>query len=253
MAFQRRGISGQVPGPPTSVGSLLRDAAILGLLTFLFVYIYFIYLTRVGFSEKIAKDVPPEVADTFLLLQLVMVLTVSLICAMVGLLLSKRYGLAGLGDWKSLKQSLPWLFGMAAIGVPATVFLFDLPFSRIASGYYPDQFRWALALVFASSFSTEIIARFGMMTIIMGVVRNFHIANVLQAAFITVVAARSFYLADHAIGFDYITIVGFCLGMVGSLAAGWIYYRFGILSAIFGHILFEARLLVFPLFFHSSP
>ena len=231
--------------PPASSASRLRDAALLGLLTCLFVYTYFLYLTKVGFPERVAESIPPDRIGQFLLFQLVRVLLVCLICAAVGVFLSRRDGLAGVGDLQSIGRSLPWVLGAAAIGVPAALLLFDRPFRAVAPGFYPEHLTWALAVAFSAAFAEEIIARFGLMTIFMGLFRRFHRANLAQAAFASLLAARSFHLAGQALGLNYLTFMGVGISLVGSLFLGWIYYRFGILAAILAHLLLELRILVF--------
>jgi len=233
---------------PAITSSALRDVFLMGLLTFLFVYTYFIYLVRVGFAEKISRDVSPERMNRFLLAQLIVMLAVCLICSAVGFFFSRRYGLAGLGDFQSLKKSLPWIFGIVAVGAPAAFFLYDRSFHVLAPGYYPTKWTWALAVAFSTAFSGEIIARFGMMTIFMGIFRNFKLANIAQSLFVTALAIRSLYLADHPFGLNYITMIGLVFSFAGSLAAGWIYYRYGILSVILCHFLFELRILAFVRF-----
>ena len=228
--------------PPEPVLFRVRDAALLGLLTFVFVFAYFIYLTRVGFADRIARDVAPGRTQGFLFGQLGMALFLCLACAAVGLFLARRYGLPGVGDGPLVRASLRWTVPVAIGAAVAVTFLFDIPFRRVAPGFYPRHWTWALASAFSATFAAEVVARFGMMTIFLGIVRDLRIANVAQAALFALVASRNFAFADHPVG-GALTFVGLALSFGGSLGCGWIYARYGLLAALLGHFLYELRTL----------
>ena len=229
--------------PPEPVLFRVRDAALLGLLTFVFVFAYFVYLTRVGFAGRIARDVAPDRIPGFLLGQLGMALGICLICSAVGLFGARRYGLPGVGDWPLTRASLKWTVPVALGAAVVAVFLFDLPFRRVAPGFYPRQWTWALASAFSATFAAEVVARFGMMTIFQGIVRDARIANVAQALFFTLVASRNFALAEHPVGYA-LAVAGCLVAFLGSLACGWVYARYGFFAALVGHFLYELRTLV---------
>jgi hypothetical protein len=217
----------------------VRDALLLGLLTFVFVCAHFVYLTRVGFAERIARDIPPERLTRFLTGQLAVALGVCLVCAAIGLFLSRRYGLPGVGGAADVKRSLRWTLPGAALGAAVVVMLFDVPFRRIAPGFYPREWTWALAAAFSAAFTAEVVGRFGMMTIFAGIVRHVPTANAAQALFVTLVSLRNLVLADTPLGLNGPTVGGFVLGMGGALAAGWVYSRHGLWAVLLGHLVLE--------------
>lgn len=227
--------------------SLLRDAAVLGLLTFLFTYIDFHYLTKVGFKSKIYSKVPPDAINQFLFSQLLGVLFICLICSVVGILFAKRYKLAGLGSLQNLKQSLPFVFAFGIGGAVVNLLLFDGHFRKVAPGYYPAIWYWALLVPVSQAISQEIIARLGMLTIIKGVVKNFWAANLLHAVFFAALGLRAFKLADVQIGFNYLTVYAVVAAISASLIAGWLYRRYGLLTTIFAHMLYGLRIFVLAL------
>ena len=232
-------------GRPQSLWGRTRDASLIGLLCFVFVGLHFRFLAYSALPDRLAGVVPTESFDQFLLGQFIAVLFLCLVCAGVGVFFSRRYGLGGLGSKQTLRMSLPWLFVFALVGAPVVFFAFDRHFAPIAWIYYPTDPVRAVVAMISNAVTGEIIARFGMMTIIMGVVRNFRAANLLQAMFIAALATRSFSFVGQPFGLNYLSIVGLTLTVAGSLLAGWIYYRFGILSAILGRLLVELRLLAF--------
>lgn len=227
------------------LASNLRDSILVGLLAFFAVYVNFHYMAKIGFSEILPQKIAITSIDRFLLFQIIAALPVSLICALAGTFFAKRYKLAGIGSFESLKKGAPWIFGFLVIGIPLTIFLYDRPILSVTPWQYPKQWYWALGVAVSSALSVEIIARFGMLTIFKGIVRNFWTANILQAVFVTALATKSLALSNITVGLNYLTIIGVFLSLVGSLAAGWLYYRFGIAASILAHILFAFRTLLF--------
>ncbi len=161
---------------------------------------------------------------------------VVLVAALVGTLAARRYGLAGIGDGALLRQSR-WLLllGGPAFGV-ASYLVFGRALAARVPGIYPISLGWALGHAVKGALFDEVVARYGMMTILCGVVRNHRLANALQAVFFTILAVLGlsfFGLRPSLSAFFVANVVATFLTHV---VLGAVFARYGLAAAMLFHL-----------------
>ncbi|MBI4699936.1 MAG: hypothetical protein HY744_02015 [Deltaproteobacteria bacterium] len=222
--------------PRDGIWTRLSTAAVLAALALLSVAPHVYYLTQVAFAAAVQESFGPLGTGRVVRADLLALGTVVLMCSLMGALFAERYGLAGLGDRASLRRGW-WLFALAApaIGI-ASYLLFGRELAERVPGFYPGSLPWAGLRAVKGALFDEVVARFGMMTILCGVVRRPWAANVLQAAFFTVLGLIGLpFFGLHPVPSAY-----FAAAVIASLAVhlflGAVYARLGLLAAVACHL-----------------
>lgn len=203
---------------------------------------YLVYLTRVAYPDVLAKRVPALGAEELLRLELLRIAVLVVLAALVGAFLSVRNGLPDLGDRSQLRGAAPWIGGAALLSILSHAVVG----SQVAAalpGQYPCELRWALVTMLKGAVFDEVIARYGMMTIVMGVVRRVALANVLQATFFAGVGARALFFdaGGAGPGLDALTLASVGTSWLVNLACGHVYARHGLYAAIGVHLAIGLR------------
>lgn len=209
---------------------------------------YLVYLTRVAYPEALAKRIPALSTEELLRLELLRIAVLVVLAALVGAFLSRRNGLPDLGDRHQLRRAAPWIAG-AALGSVLSHAAVGSDVAAALPGQYPCEVRWALVTQLKGAVFDEVIARYGMMTIVMGVVRRVALANVLQATFFAGVAARALFFdaGGGGPGLDALTIASVGTSWLVNLACGHVYARHGLYAAIGVHLAVGLRFPVHAL------
>ena len=205
------------------------------------------YLTKVGFAERLSQHFPRTSPEQIIQTDLLSIALIVSLTSLVGALLSKRYGLYGLGDAASLRRARWLIVGVAPALGAVCYLLFGRAIAERVPGYYPTTTHWAMARALKVALFDEVVARFGMMTIIAGVFRMIWLANLLQASFFTVIATLglSFYgISPQATGY-FAASVG--TSFVISYVLGVIYARYGLIPAMLFHFVLGLRFVVHAL------
>jgi hypothetical protein len=179
-----------------------------------------------------------EVVTTdFLLVWLLLAL-----CSLVGCFLSQRYQLAGLGTWQQLREAAPVVIvGGFALGA-ASYLVFGRRLAEVAPGLYPDAIGRALLMALKGALVEETVARFGMMTILAGMVRRPWLANILQAAFFTAISVKA--LAFFGVEVDGFVKASMAAGFALHLVLGAVYARWGLIPAALMHLVADLKFAV---------
>jgi len=96
----------------------------------------------------------------------------------------------------------------------------------------------------------EVVARYGMMTLMVGVLRRPFAANVMQAIFFAAVGARALFFdgGGQGPGLDLFTLAHLITPLAVALLAGHVYVRHGLLAAIALHAAVGLRYFAHALF-----
>lgn len=224
-----------------SFSTLIFQAGIIAGLAFLAAVTYSYYLTRVAFAARVRRHFAHLSVEQLLQADVILMAVVVVISSLVGSLLAKRYGLAGLGSIKQLRRGLPFVVVGGAVLSAATYLLFGRTLAHRVSGYYPTSLCWSLLIPLKAALFDETVARFGMMTIFCGAVRRVWLANLLQAVFFT--SLTSSYMAFYSItlGWNFFTVASLCSSLVVHLVLGITYARFGLLGCALQHFIISLK------------
>jgi hypothetical protein len=177
-------------------------------------------------------------AGDLLLLALLLVIS-----SLVGCFLSRRYHLAGLGEYKQLKRAAGFLvLGGLVLGT-FSYLTFGRWFAAQVPGIFPQHVGWALLLLPKGALLEETVTRFGMMTILAGLARRPWLANLLQASFFTGVNLKLIFFFGIPVDAPLVA-----LGLAGSFLAhlvfGAIYARYGLVAAMLVHLAADLKLVL---------
>jgi CAAX prenyl protease-like protein len=222
----------------------LRIAALVAGVSFLSAAPYVYYVASIAFADRIRARFPTLDQDELLRLDMISIALVVIIAALVGALFSERYELRGLGDLGDLRRARGLILGFGPPMMIASYLVFGRPLAQAVPGYYPTSIGWAVVLVLKGAIFDEVVARYGMMTIIRGVAPRTVVANVLQALFFTAVGFKSMTF----FGLEAAWSTPFVLGIVASflvhLVQGALYARHGLVAACCLHLILELKLVV---------
>jgi hypothetical protein len=231
--------------PLTQTQTRLRQAAVVTGLGMLAGAPYLYYLSaiaqRAGVGARLRTvSVQDLLTSDFSLLVLLLAMT-----SLVGCFLSRRYQLPGLGTLRDLRRAAaPVLVGGLALGA-ATYLLFGRRFATLVPGYYPTSVVWALVLPFKAALVEEPVARFGMMTILAGLVRRPWAANLAQAVFFTALNLKT--LAFFGVAPGALAYAGLALTFAAHLGFGAMYARYGLVAAAATHFVVDLKFVVHAL------
>lgn len=226
----------------------LQRAGLIAGAAFLVQAPYLVYLARVAYPEAVSRRFPALSTEDLLAAELLRIALTVVLAALIGAFLSVRNGLPGLGDRAAVRAALPWIVGAGVVSL-AGYAVTGRQLSAALPGQYPDQLHWALVALAKGAVFDEVIARYGMMTIAMGVVRKAWAANLLQAIFFAGVGARALFFEGGGAGpgLDALTLASVATSLAVSLAAGHVYARHGLYAAMALHAAFGLRFVAHAL------
>jgi hypothetical protein len=167
------------------------------------------------------------------------------VSALAGSFLSERAKLGGIGSLRSIRQSARWILTVGPLLGGLLYWALGRELAKRVPGYYPSAFGWALVVALKGATFDEIVARYGMMTLFTGGTRSVILGDLFQAAFFTLLGAKTLNLSGIAPGqFGGLLTLGLAGTFLVHLVAGGIYARFGLASACLFHFLTDLR---FPL------
>jgi len=228
-------------------------AGVIAGLGFLAAMPYVYYLTRVAFGQAMRQRLAPRSVEEMLRADLVLMGLAVAITALAGTFLAERYGLPGLGDLRRLRRALPVLVPGGVLLSASTYLGFGRHLARRVPGYYPASLGWAAMLMVKGALFDETVARYGGMTILCGAVRRPWIANLMQAAFFTIVTARSVGFYGLSFGWSVAAAASLGSSAVVHLALGLAYARTGLLGAALLHLVIDLKYVAHALLAVARP
>jgi hypothetical protein len=197
-------------------------------------YVY--YLTMVAFADRLERRFPALGPAGLAQAELASAALVVLIAALTGALFARRYGLAGVGDRGALRRAAPWLALAPVVGVASYLLLGHALAQRVPQ-LYPTTLGWALARTLKGALFDEIVARFGMMTILCGIVRRKALANVAQATFFTALGVHGLSFFGTSPPLDALMVASVAATFGLHLGLGWLFARYGLWTCSLAHLL----------------
>ena len=228
------------PTGPTRLPSLaemnerVKEAVILAGACFLASFPLMYDQVPAMMAPQLLAPLTPDQTLNYVLYHVLLIFAAALLCALVGFLYSPRLQLPGLGDWKRERRWLP-LYLLAGLAVvPVSYYLIDAELRRRLPGYFPESVLWALGHTLGRTLAPEVIARFGMTTIAVYLVRwlggkGHPWPAVLAVALFGAVGS---WIAQGRLGLqpglNLFTLTGVGLAFGSNLVFGEIYLRRGL-------------------------
>jgi hypothetical protein len=189
---------------------VLAKSLVLAIASTLFTLPYFHHLiSEVSYRERL-----PQSTDSFIILltQLLLLFILTFLSAMVGFSFSSRYKLHGLGDPRALVSSLPLVVAGGAVITVLSYFFFDRFFFEISPASYPRDPLFLLSYPFKRAFTDEIILRFCLVTIAVGLFKSKSAGVVLVSAFAAIATVKYFHFIGLPVGLNAIFLTQLFIG-----------------------------------------
>jgi hypothetical protein len=230
----------------------VRNAiALAGLVMFASVPMYYFQFSRLA-SLIFKKTPPPEAMRALAVGQGLVAFSLALLCSLVGFMYAGRLALPGLGWGRDFRKW--WLVAgaLGAVSIPVSYFALDRDLLVKFPEFFPRPWPLAAIHVVGGALGQEVIARFGLITIVVYLLRwrgsrgHPWPATVIVSAFMT--TAEFLYLTWTDIGARLEPWqLGVYLGMqlAFQVFQSEVYLRGGLLAAIAVHLALGLRLVVY--------
>lgn len=214
---------------------------ILTCLSVVSAYPFLLYLWKRGSVESIGVALPAREYYSLLQGEFLLILGASLFSALAGRFFSLRYGLAGLGSWSALKKDLPRITGLALILIPVFLYALDPVIFNHHRLLYPRELWAAAAVTLKSSVFEEVVLRYGVITILAGLIRRPVLAVILGTLFATMLGVRSGVVVgiQPGISFQFFLMLVVSFGL--NLFYGFLYSRRGLYTSMAAHLLIDLK------------
>ena len=230
----------------------VQNALLLAGSTMFVSYPWFYYQYKHMTLEIFSRAPTGHQLIVFAMGQSLILFAAALICSLVGFLYYDRLGLVGFGKLSDLRAWLPWALVLGILITPLLYYLADRRLMSLIPEAFPRPWPWALAWMAGSALSQEVVARFGLLSIGVYLLRWRSFKGHPWPA----IAAVSVFSAFSAVIFlDRINFSARLeLWQIGVLtltifAFQWIlcevYLRKGLLAALALHLGLSARLLIY--------
>jgi len=221
---------------------VLMKSSILAVLSTIFTIPYFHYLI---YSVPLKGRLPLSLGlRGFLFTELLILFIICLLSSMVGFSFSKRLDLPGFGNLRRFPQSIPILLVVGAVMAGLSCFLFDRYFFEISPSSYPKDPLYLISYPFKGAFTEEIILRFCLVTLGVGILRNRTASVILVSALASTFTIKYFYFIGIGFGLNYLFITQLLLSFLANLILGYLFVTRGLLYAMALKFLFGIKYAV---------
>jgi hypothetical protein len=200
-------------------------------------YFYFLLF---DFPRRSGPD-SLQKAQALLWGQTAMIFVICLLSGFAGAVFTRRLSLPGLGDIRRWKKEAPYL---AAAGLALMLFIyltFDRYFYAVSPGFYPDLSLYMVLLPLKGAFTEELILRYGLVTIAVGICRHRYGGAALVAGFATILSLEFFQFAGIPLEWNYICIMQLILAFLANFILGAVFVTRGLLAAMTIKLMLEMR------------
>jgi len=173
--------------------------------------------------------------------QSVMIFVICMLSAIGGIMFTKRLNLPGIGDASRWRNELPYLVGGGLTLMVITYLAFDRYFYLVSPESYPDLSLYMILLPFKGAFTDELILRFGLVTIGVGICRNRYGGAVLVAVFATILSLKYLEFAGVPVEWNYVCIMQLVLSFALNLILGIVFVTRGLISTMTVKLMVEMR------------
>jgi len=183
----------------------------------------------------------------FILGQISMFVLLIFICSFVGFTWSEKYKFKGFGDLSNIRKDIKYyLIAVIPLGI-LLFFIFDGPMLSKLPTLYPNSPLWGLSKVFLTSTTYEIVSKFGLLTIAMGIFKNRHLAIAITSAFFAVLVRKTFLDYGVDFGFDYLSIAAVLSTFLYGVISGYLFINRGLLSVMLLRFLLDLKYFIYPI------
>jgi hypothetical protein len=183
----------------------------------------------------------------FLLMELLILFIICLLSSIVGFSFYQRHGLPGFGDKNQFVKSIPLLLLLGALITILSYLLFDRYFIKLSPSSYPKNLLYIVSFPLKAAFTEEVILRFSLVTIGVGIFRSRAAGVVLAAAVASLFTLKYFQFVGISVGFDYLIITQLLISFTANLVLGYLFVTQGLLYAMALNFLFGMKYLVISL------
>lgn len=226
----------------TDIRGVLAKSLVLAIASTLFTLPYFHHLiSEVSYRQRL-----PQSTDSFIILltQLLLLFILTFLSAMVGFSFSSRYKLHGLGDPRALVSSLPLVVAGGAVITVLSYFFFDRFFFEISPASYPRDPLFLLSYPFKRAFTDEIILRFCLVTIAVGLFKSKSAGVVFVSAFAAIATVKYFHFIGLPVGLNAIFLTQLFIGFLANLLLGYLFVARGLLYSMSLGFIFGMKYLI---------
>lgn len=227
-----------------------RDAFILAGICMVSAYPFLHYSAHYLPHRQMLEFSNAQTIRFFILFNMLMIFGAALIMSMVGFFYSKRMGLPGFGETRDFSSDILPFLALGIILIPISYIAADRALLARLPVYFPSDFTKALGQPFIVV-SQEVIARFGMVTIVVYFWRLLKRpghpwpAPLLVAVFAAIQAWLSLRDLGITPRFDLFTARIVVSAFAANLVFGEVYIRRGLVAAVFVHLGLEGKYLLY--------
>jgi hypothetical protein len=239
---------------PSDVREGIRSAIILagacGAAAFPMMYYQTVHLI----APMLAKPPNPDQTMALTLFHALLIFAASLLCALVGFLYTPRLGLPGLKVLSWDRKFFALYLAAGLLTAPVAYFLLDMDLRARIPEYFPGQLGWALAQTLGRALAPEVIARFGLVTIGVYLLRWLRFAGhpwpapLAVACFGVLEAWVGLERLHQQPGLNLFTLSCLGLAFVSNLVFGEVYLRRGLVPALVLRLGVELKYPLYALF-----
>jgi len=222
-------------------GVLVKSAS-LAVFSTLFTVPYFHYLI---FTLPVKSDLAINLGLRGLLfIELFFLFIICFLSSIVGFSFSNRLELPGFGDKTGFVHSIPLLLALGAVMTVLSYFLFDRYFFKISPASYPKDVLYLLMYPFKAAFAEEVILRFCLVTLGVGIFRSKVAGVVLVSVLASIFTIKYFHFLGMGFRLNYLFITHLLLSFLANLFLGYLFVTRGLLYAMALNFLFGMKYAV---------
>ncbi|MBW1802337.1 MAG: hypothetical protein JRJ85_16605 [Deltaproteobacteria bacterium] len=180
----------------------------------------------------------------FLVIEMLLLFTLCLLCALIGFSFSQRRGLPGLGDTTGFLSSIPLLLCIACLMTVLSYVFFDRHFFKLSPASYPRNALYLLTFPLKAAFLDELILRFALVTIGIGIFRRRLIGVLFGAVAATLFGLKYLQFIGIPFRLNELLIVKFLLSFTAAFILGYFFVARGLIYSMCLNFLFNLKYAV---------
>jgi len=220
---------------------LLKSSALAFIATIFAVpYIYHLILLR-PFTSPLILHLG---LHQFLVIEMLLLFTLCLLCALIGFSFAERRKLPGLGDKTRFLRSIPLLLCITCLMTVLSYFTFDRHFFKLSPASYPRNLLYLLSFPLKAAFLDELILRFALVTIGIGIFRHRLIGVFFGAVAATLFGLKYLQFIGIPFRLNEFIIVKCLLSFAAAFILGYFFVARGLLYSMGLNFLFNLKYAV---------
>ncbi len=228
------------------MSGIVNKSLVLAFLSVFFTIPWFHYLIFLAPEKALLPMIPNP--NAVLTAELLLLFVICFLSSMTGFIFSKRAGLPGFGTAENWMHSLPLLVFLGFGMIVCSWLLFDRHFIQISPVSYPDHPAYLLFFPLKGALTDEIIMRFCLLTICIGLLRRRLAGIFIVSLFASLLTLKYFRFIGISPGFNYLFLMQMLLSFVSNFLLGYVYVTRGLLSSMTLKLIFGAKYVLIVLF-----